>query len=239
MRSLGVVALLLAIASPALASEESAEARRWSFAVRTGVLVPSGRPSDVRLAATDALSPDGMFANRALSVPGSVEAAYRLPVLGDALEVALEAGLYGLSGGGTRELPRDPDFGSLEFSWRGRAIPLLLGVRGLLPMERLAFWPKRLRLSSQLSFAGVHSSFTTTYASEGIEAPAQSGWALGFLLGLEAGLALGPGEVLAAVRWVNARTDLGFQSAYPSQPWNARLGDVQGANVLLGYRYSL
>lgn len=201
-----------------------------------GLIVPSGRFADVKAGVADALG------SRGATFVGGLQLTYQLPVLERAIGVALEAGLYPLSSEGSRSMPNDPDFGTLSYRWKSLAVPLVLGLNYRLPLDKLPWWPRLLSLRPEAGFAMVYSRFTTFYKSEAgeIEEPAQSGWALGYLLGLEAALKLGPGELLANVRFMSARTDLGFQQTYsnPQQPWNQHLGDVQGTNVLAGYRFT-
>jgi hypothetical protein len=217
-------------------------------AAHTGMLVPSGRLNDVKLAATDSLRDAaagklGLADNRGATLPFSVQGIYRLPFLRRAFGIGAEVGIYPLSGKGRRDLPNDPDFTSIAYRWDLVAVPIFIGASYRPPLPELfKWWPLKLRLAPEAGFAAVYSSFTAYYkvgGAEEIGEPAQGGWALGFYLGLEAGWPLGPGDIVANLRYVNARTDLGLPQIYadPPQPWNRGLGDVQGTNVLLGYRY--
>lgn len=224
-----------AAAAPAAAVLEPAEApanrdgHGVFIGLRLGLLVPNGRSGD------GSSGPDtGTWAKRAATLPVSLQLGWRLPFLERALALVAEAGYYPLSARGVRALPQDPDFGSLAYSWKATQVPLFAGLDYRLPLDL-----QRLSFSASASFAAVWSRYTTTYLAEGVANSPQTAWALGFGLGAGAQLHLGPGAITADLRYVNARTDLGFRSRYPAQPYNALKGDVQGMNYLLGYRFSL
>jgi hypothetical protein len=210
----------------------------------------------------------GLFDHRGATLPFSVQATYRIPWplfapkpppaeegkpapgapprnpwLDRAFAVGVESGIYPLFGKGRREMPNDPDFPVTDYRWEMLSIPIFAGLsyRPALP-ALFKWWPLKLRLAPEAGFAAVFTSITSYYkvgAAPEVQEPAQSGWALGFYLGLEGAFPVGPGDIVANVRYVNARTDLAFQKIYadPPQPWNQGLGDVQGTNVLAGYRY--
>ncbi len=144
------------------------------------------------------------------------------------------AGWYPLSSSGSRAFPQDPDFQSLGYSWKANHVPLQLGLEDRLPLalQGVSFF-------ADATFAAIFSSYTATYTAENVTDATQDGWALGLGLGVGAAYPLGPGAITAQVRWLNARTDLRLQSLYPGQPHNAQQGDVQGTNVLVGYRIAL
>jgi len=198
--------------------------------LRLGVLVPSGRTGDGSSSSGAALP----WAKRSGTLPVSLQLGYRLPWLSRNLAVVAEGGYYPLSASGVRSFPQDPDFGQLAYSWKATQVPLFAGLEYRLPLDL-----SRLSFSASASFAAVWSRYQTTYGAEGVSDAPQTGWALWFGLGAGAAFRLGPGSLTADLRFVNARTDLNFRSLYPSQPYNARKGDVQGMNYLLGYRFAL
>jgi hypothetical protein len=222
------------VATPAVTARH-----RLGLALRVGTLVPAGRTAEVSVTTTAAAAET--LAGRAATFAGSLQLSWSPPVLDHAFSVGLEAGFYPLSGAGSLAMPNDPDFGTLTYDWSMRAVPVVLGLSYTLPLRRLPWWPHRLQFAVEAGFVANHTRVTTTYTSgaEPVEASPQSGWALGFLAGLEGALRVGPGDVVLNVRYLDARTDLGLPAAYPTQPWNARLGDVQGTNVLAGYRLNL
>jgi hypothetical protein len=210
------------------------------IALRVGALVPAGRYSDVSITTT-AVNAVETLAGRGATFAGSLQLQWSPPVLGHALAFGVEAGFYPLSGDGSLSMPNDPDFGTLTYGWSMQAVPVIVGASAALPLSTLPWWPERLRFALEAGFLANYARVTTTYTSGAdpvIGAP-QSGWALGFLAGLEGAFRLGPGQLVVNVRYLGAFTDLGLQTAYPTQPWNAKPGDVQGTNVLAGYRLNL
>ncbi len=199
------------------------------LALKLAMLIPSGNTAEAVAAAESAAE-----AGKSVFASGALALRYRLPFLERALSLNLEGGYYRLSGEGKRTFVNDPDFGpELSYSWKMDAIPVLFGLGFQLPL------PLPVAIVPAAGFAAVHVSSESTYRSAGGEitdAP-QSGWALGFYLGVEGTLQLGPGSLLVEVRYMNARTDLGFQDLYAGA-YNAEPGDVQGTNLLLGYRYA-
>jgi hypothetical protein len=217
-------------AAPAPIVEQPAQSEPIGLevALKLAMLVPAGRTADA-VAAADSASQAG----KSVFGSGALALRYRLPVLERAVSLNLEGGYYRLSGEGKRSFVNDPDFGpELSYSWKMDAIPVLFGLGWQLPL------PLPVAIVPAAGFAAVHVSAESTYSSasgEVTDAP-QPDWALGFYLGVEGSLPLGPGSLLAEVRYMNARTDLGFQELYAG-PYNAEPGDVQGTNLLLGYRF--
>jgi hypothetical protein len=214
--------------APAVAPDQ--EKHGVILALRLGVLIPTGSPADA-VSEIGALAPTG---HRTATLPLSLLVGYRLPWLGRDLAVTGEVGWYHLAAKGSRAFPQDPDFTALAYAWTAQHVPLQLGFEYRLP---LGLAPLSLHVDA--SFAAVWSTYTTTYTAENVTDAAQKGWALGFGVGGGAAYVLGPGEVTFDVRYLNARTDLRLPAAYPGQPWNARKGDVQGTNLLVGYRLAL
>ena len=217
---------------------ESPDKHGVVLGLSVGALVPSGRPAST-FSDAGASQP---FGKRSVTVPISLEVLYRLPLpapVGRDLSLFGEVGWYPLSGGGSRALPQDPDFGALGYSWSATHIPLQIGVDYRLPLHFEQAMLAPLTFNIDASFAAVWSKYGSTYTAENVADAPQSGWALGFGLGAGAGYRVGPGDITFEARWLNARTDLQLQAVYPGQPYNAKLGDVQGANYLLGYRIAL
>lgn len=206
-------------------------ARPFSVAVFVGLLVPSGLPTNTA-AEPEQPIPGG---SKALTFAATLAARYVLPFAQRAFSAALELGWYPLEGSGQREFTNDPDYGpTLKFSYAAVNVPIQLGVAYRVPVTL------PVALAASMSLVLNHSAFTTTYTrSDGttLANATQTGWAVGFALGADAGYALGPGEVAAWLRYVNARTDLAFKSIY-QDAYNRDLGDVEGVNVLVGYRYA-
>jgi hypothetical protein len=203
-------------------------------AVRLGLLVPAGKPAGV-FADPDLSVPLG---HRFSTIPVSLQLGYRLPWLSRALSVVAEGGYYPISSTGTRAVPQDPDFGRIDYAYSGRQFPLLIGLEAALPIQIPLPVLERLSFHAGASFAAVYARYITTYAAESVmDAPA-SGWALGAAVTGGAAFALGPGAILAEVRWTDARTDLQLRGLFPSQPFNASKADVVGMSYLAGYRLS-
>ena len=199
-------------------------------ALRIGLLVPAGKPEG-------AVSSGVEFPNahRAGTVPASLQLGYRLPWLSRKLAITGEAGWYPLSAHGDRSLPQDPDYGHLQYRWSAVQIPLLLGVQYALPFKLFG----RVGFNVSAAATAIWARYTTTYLAENVQDAPQKGWALGAAVGAGATWRLGPGALLFDLRYVDARTDLGLRSSYPTQPYNAKSGDVQGTNFLAGYRLDL
>ena len=213
--------------SPGFGDEDSP----FFAALRLGLLIPAGKPAG---AVADA-GVELPNAHRAGTVPVSLQLGYRLPWLSRRLAITAEAGWYPLSAHGGRSLPQDPDYGQLQYSWTATQVPLLLGLQYALPFELFG----RLGFNVNAAATAIWSRYTTTYLAENVQDAPQKGWALGAAVGAGASLRLGPGALLFDLRYVDARTDLRLRSAYPTQPYNAQSGDVQGTNFLAGYRLDL
>lgn len=218
--------------SPSVATDAApAPEGGFSVALKLAVMLPAGKTNEVK-AAADAVAEAG----RGVFGSGALELRYS-PAFNDrALGIALEGGIYQLSGDGTRSFANDPDFGpELKYSYRMRVIPLSLGVSYRLPL------PLPISFSPAAGAVAANVESTSTYQSpssdERIEGAPQRAWAMGFYLGLQAAMKLGPGAVLAELRYVNARTDLGFNRLYAGA-YNRIPGDVEGTNLLVGYRYT-
>ncbi|HEY3447034.1 MAG TPA: hypothetical protein VGK67_11750 [Myxococcales bacterium] len=219
--------------APAAAVAEPAKPASQSIglqvALKFALLIPAGKTSSASAAAEGTAS-----ASKAVFASGALALRYGLPFLDRALAIAVEGGYYRLAGSGTRAFVNDPDFGpSLSYSWKSHAVPVLVGLAFRLPI------PIPVAFSPEAGFAAVYVIPTTTYeAPDGtrVSDSPQPAWALGFYVGLEGSLKLGPGSIVAEVRYLNARTDLGFKQLY-SNAYNKDLGDVQGTNVLVGYRF--
>lgn len=206
-----------------------------SLGVKAALLVPSGRTTGI--AATRADEGTGALeASHSATVTGALALGYTLPFLQRAVSLRAEAGLYPLWGQGTLQYPADPDFGTVDYAYKSLHLPILLGFAVRLPL------PLPVTISPELGFAAAWSRVVTTWTQAGasVETRPVTGWALGFYVGVEGAYALGPGALTAELRYVNARTDLGLRSvpAYGGA-YNRELGDVQGTNVLLGYRLDL
>jgi hypothetical protein len=204
----------------------------FSISVKLAAVVPVGNAANAT-AGADA-SPT---ASRGVFPAGCVTFRYGLPVLDRALGIHLEAGYYRLSGNGQRAFANDPDFGpSVSFSWHSDSIPLLAGIDYRLPIPL----PVPLEFSPRVGFAAVHVSPVTTYqsaASGSVSDAPQSAWALGYYLGLEGALRAGPGAVVLEIRYMSATTDLDFNRLY-SGAYNRQPGDIEGTNILAGYRFA-
>ncbi|HEY3452744.1 MAG TPA: hypothetical protein VGK67_40740 [Myxococcales bacterium] len=221
-------------AEPASAAAPAAPTSRaigLDVAIKIAALVPSGKTSRATAAADG-----GTTASKAAFFTGTLGLRYGFPFLDRALSLGVEAGYYRLAGSGTRTFANDPDFGpAMSYRWRSDAVPVLVGLAFRLPI------PIPVKFSPSVGFAAVWVRPVTTYeAPDGTQVAdsPQPAWALGFYAGLEVGLKLGPGSLVVEGRYVNARTDLGFKGIY-SDAYNRDLGDVQGANILAGYRFEL
>lgn len=205
----------------------------FDVAAKLILLIPAGK-TEGAAALPDTRAEAGRFPF------GSFALAFRysLPWLDRSFALAAEAGVYRLSGEGKRGFANDPDFGpEVSYAWKTWAWPLLLGGAYRIP----AFLPLPLDFTATAGFAAVFVTSESTYTAPATgaqvaDAP-QEGWALGFYLGAEASLRLGPGSVVGELRYTNARTDLGFQEIYRTV-YNAQRGDVEGTNLVVGYRYA-
>ena len=201
---------------------------------KVALLVPSGRTTDVKVDLSDASPGSVKDASHSATVAFSLALTWGLPFLERALSIRGEAGYYPLSGKGTRDYPNDPDFGSMSYSYKSRSIPLLIGLGYRLPLGL------PVEIAPVAGFVAVHSTFTSSWSQGGVttETMPVSAWAKGFYGGAEAALALGPGVLTGEVRYMNARTDLGLTGVKEyGGAYNKELGDVQGMNVLFGYRF--
>ncbi|MFN7130811.1 MAG: hypothetical protein ACK4N5_01935 [Myxococcales bacterium] len=220
-----------AIAAPAPEKEED-DRIGLMLGAKAALLVPAGRTTGVQANATQ----QAIDASRSATVAFAIAVGYALPFLDRALSIRGEAGFYPLSGEGSREYPNDPDFTRVDYRYSARGIPLTLGLGYRLPL------PIPVEIAPVGGFAAVHTTTTSTWTRDGVstEVAPQAGWALGFYLGAEAAYRLGPGSLTGEIRYVNARTDLGFRDVKEyGGAFNRELGDVQGTNVLLGYRFDL
>ncbi|HEY3448471.1 MAG TPA: hypothetical protein VGK67_19100 [Myxococcales bacterium] len=210
------------------------------IALKALVLVPSGRTTDV---AADVSSAGGVFqkASHSATGGGALALSYGLPFAGRIVSIRAEAGVYPLNGKGTRTYPNDPDFGTVSYAYSAIEVPVLLGVAVTLPIPL----PVPLRITPEVGFASAWSRIESKWTKDGttVATSPVTGWALGFYAGLELSWKLGPGALVLEGRYVNARTSLGLddKNAIPEYGgvYNAHLGDVQGTNVLVGYRLEL
>ncbi|MHB1844513.1 MAG: hypothetical protein ACYCWW_06730 [Deltaproteobacteria bacterium] len=222
----------VAATAPASADKKDDGRSPFGLALELALVLPNGQPAGVVQSGDG--SPTGKLSP---SYAGSVEISY-VPDFGGwhDLSIALSAGYYPLSGNGSRSLPADPDFGNYSWNWNATSIPLTLGLAYRLPLGI------PVHLSPVAGFVAAHTSISSSYSQSGgggVTDAAQTAWAYGFYAGAEGSLSAGPGEILLVARYMNARTDLGFQKTYPGQPWNAAPGDIEGTNVQLGYRFNL
>ncbi len=204
------------------------------FGAKAALLIPAGRTNGVQADASQL--GQAIEASRSATVSFALAVGYALPFLERALSVRGEAGIYPLSGEGSREYPNDPDFTRIDYSYSARGIPLTLGLGYRLPL------PLPIEIVPNAGFAAVHTTTTATWTRDGVstEVAPQAGWAFGFYLGAEVAWRLGPGSLTGELRYMNARTDLGFGDvAEYGGAFNRELGDVQGTNVLVGYRFDL
>ncbi len=194
------------------------------------LLITSGKPSSTKLSAGES-SPSG---STGLAIPLLLSAKGYLSVT-DMLSIVpgIEIGWFRLSGDGTLELPNDPDFNNLGYSWTIDSLPIFLGVSAML--KPLADLP--LYLSAGGGFAAVYAWAESTVEKEGhkVTSAVQSDWGVGWYLGIEAAWVLGPGRFTLEYRYSSVRTDLKLQDIYGG-PFNEELGDLEGSNLLLGYR---
>lgn len=196
--------------------------------LKLALVIPVGKAGPT-IAAADAAAQT----TRSVAPAVALAVRYRLP-FARSLVVAAEGGYSRLSGSGSRQFVNDPDYGpSLEWSWKMDQIPLLLGLAWELPLGI------PLKLAPVAGGAAVYVSSQTRYGPAGAQladAPQQA-WALGWYAGVEASLPLGPGALAVEARYLGARTDLGFSRLY-GKTVNGSPGDVQGTQVLAGYRFS-
>jgi hypothetical protein len=188
-------------------------------------ILPAGRAGDVA-ASADVPA----VGSRAVVPGGALALRFRLPFL-RSLAVAAEGGFTRLGGKGTRAYANDPDFGpEMTYRWQLDMLPVLFGLAYELPLD------VPLKIAPVAGGAAVYTRSTGSYTSGGVTTSntPQAAWALGFYAGLELSVALGPGAVTLEGRFLSARTDLGLKQFYS---WvNATPGDVQGSNLLAGYR---
>jgi len=190
-------------------------------------ILPAGRAGNVSAA------PDVPAVGTRAVVPGGALALrFRMP-FARSLAVGAEGGFTRVGGTGTRAYANDPDFGpELSYRWQLEMVPVLLGLAWELPLD------VPLKIAPVAGGAAVYTRSTGSYTAGGVttaNAP-QAAWALGFYAGLELSVPLGPGAITVEGRFLSARTDLGLKQVYK---WvNTTPGDVQGANLLAGYRLS-
>ena len=197
-------------------------------------LMPAGRAGNVTAA------PDlAAVGQRAVVPGGALSLRYRLP-FARSLALAAEGGFTRMGGSGTRAFANDPDYpNGLAYRWQLDQVPVLLGLAWELPLE------VPLKVSPLAGGAAIYTRSTASYSSDAgaLSNSPQEAWALGFYAGVEFALQLGPGSVTVEGRFLSVRTDLGlhradlglskFYSAVNTTP-----GDVQGSNLLVGYRLS-
>ncbi len=183
------------------------------------LLITSGKPSG----------------STGIAVPLLLTVRGYLPV-GDLLFIVpgMEIGWFRLSGDGKIDLPNDPDFGTFSYSWTIDSLPIFVGVSAMLkPLVDLPLY-----LSAGGGFAAAYAWAESTYEKEGqpkVTDAVQSDWGIGWYLGAEAAWVLGPGRFTFEYRYSSARTDLKFRDIYSS--YNREPGDLEGSNLLLGYRF--
>lgn len=196
--------------------------------LKLALVVPVGK-TGASLAGADTAA----TTSRAVAPAGALAVRYRLP-FARSLAVAAEGGYSRLSGTGSREFVNDPDFGpALEWSWKMDVVPLLLGLAWELPFGL------PVKFAPLAGGAAVYVSSQSSYGTRDApvaDAPQQA-WAFGWYAGLEVSLPLGPGALALEARYLSARTDLGFSKLY-GKTVNGSPGDVQGTQVLAGYRFS-
>lgn len=190
-------------------------------------ILPAGRAGNVSAA------PDVPAVGSRAVVPGAALALrFRLP-FARSLAVAAEGGFTRLGGAGTRAFANDPDFGpEMSYRWQLDLVPVLFGLAWELPLD------VPLKIAPVAGGAAVYTRSTGSYTSGGVtttNAP-QAAWATGFYAGLELSVPVGPGALTVEGRFLSARTDLGLKQVYGTI--NTTPGDVQGSNLLAGYRLS-
>lgn len=222
------------VAVQAPASEPAAEASKGiglDVALKAALLIPAGNTANAAAARdAEAVASKAAFGSAALAF------RYSPPFLGRSLSFAIEGAWYQLAGDGTRSFANDPDFGpTLSYQWKLQVIPIFAGLAYRLPLGL------PVSLSPTAGFTAAHVTSVSSYQSPGTDARVsdapQRAWAMGFYAGAEAALKLGPGSLLLEFRYVNARTDLDFARIYAGA-FNKAPGDIEGANLLLGYRYA-
>ena len=191
-------------------------------------ILPAGRAGNVS-AAQDVPA----VGTRAFVPGGALALRYRMP-FARSLALAVEGGFTRLGGNGTRAYANDPDFGpELYYRWQLEQVPVLYGLAWELPLD------VPLKFAPVAGGAAVYTRSTASYTAGGAtttDAP-QEAWATGFYAGLEISLPVGPGAVTLEGRFISAQTDLGLSKVYGGTI-NAKPGDVQGSNLLAGYRLS-
>ena len=196
--------------------------------LKVAAILPAGRAGNVS-ASVDVPA----VGNRTFVPGGALALRYRLP-FARSLALAVEGGFTRLAGNGTRAYANDPDFGpELSYRWQLDQVPVLFGLAWELPLD------VPLRFAPVAGGAAVYTRSTASYTAGGAtttNAP-QEAWATGFYAGLEVSLPIGPGAIAVEGRFISARTDLGLSKAYGGTI-NSTPGDVQGTNVLAGYRLS-
>lgn len=196
-----------------------------------------GRAGDATIGANGVTT-----AGRGLTIPVAFEIRVHPTDVVPGLGLAFEAGFFPKSGAVTRSLAQDPDFAQASSTWSMVAIPLSVGLSYDIGItEGISIGVRAAGLAQY-----VRSSTSWTSGGATVSGATSSAFALGWLAGAEAAFKAGPGAVVVDARIAQALTDLGMKDAYAQQgvqaeqPWNrAAPGNVQGLNVLVGYRLAL
>jgi hypothetical protein len=200
--------------------------------IKVAALLPAGRAGSV-----SALPDVPAVGQRAVVPAGALALRYRMP-FARSLAVAAEGGFTRLGGSGTRTFNNDPDFPSgLTYRWQLDQVPVLLGLAWEIPLD------VPLKVAPVAGGAAIYTRSAAGYVSDAgtVANSPQEAWAFGFYAGLEFSLPLGPGSVTLEGRFLSARTDLGLNGLGSSEFYksvNTTPGDLQGANLLAGYRFS-
>ncbi|NOZ87857.1 MAG: hypothetical protein GXP49_16665 [Deltaproteobacteria bacterium] len=215
---------------------EKARTRPWlGVGLVVSLMVSSGKPSDTSLAGGKT-TPSG---NTGLAFPVLLDIKGYIPAWKPYLDIVpgLEIGWFRLQGSGKSDLPNDPDFSSYNYSWHIDNLPVFVGIAGsVTPVIAVP-----LHISLGTGFAANYCWAQTTYKRKGLFAvtnAVQKDWALGWYIGLELAYTLGPGRLKLEYRYSSARTDLKFKDIY-NNAYNSDLGDLEGSNIMLGYRLDL
>jgi len=213
---------------------------RWTKIPYIGIgltldlLITAGKPSSTSLSAGD-LVPSG---SHGLAVPLllAIRGYFAISEL-ITISPGIEVGWFRLSGDGSRELPNDPDFGTFGYSWVIDNLPLFVGLS--ITMKPLDDLPMFISVGG--GFASTYSWAKSTYKKEGqdpVTNAVQSDWGIGYYIGIEGAYKLGPGRITLEYRYSSARTDLRFKDIY-GNTYNRELGDLEGNNILIGYRFDI
>lgn len=200
--------------------------------IKVAAILPAGRAGNV-----SALPDVPATGARAVVPAGALAVRYRMP-FARSLAVAAEGGFTRMGGAGTRTFTNDPDFPSgLTYRWQLDQVPVLLGLAWELPLD------VPLRVAPVAGGAAIYTRSTGSYVSDGgtVTNSPQEAWTLGFYAGVEFSLPLGPGALTLEGRFLSARTNLGLTGLEANafyESVNTTPGDLQGANLLAGYRFS-